>query len=208
VKKVQLWSAVLAAILVMAAAPALAQDGDSTPKNVNFNCTANGGTAIADASGGQASVTQYAAGGQYSVINQYASASANGGVAIADASGGDVLCILRVNNSDIVTGDSVVVNRTVFRGVEVPVFEDEAGLVFVVANNSVVPIDEEGIVAGTEDAAGATAVASAAPAAETSTVAASLGLEVLPDTGGVSAITLGSCVLLITGGLLARRFIR
>jgi hypothetical protein len=208
VKKVQLWSAMLAAILVMAATPALAQDGDSTRKNVNFNCSADGGTAVADASGGNVTISQYASAGQYSVINQYANAEANGGVAIADASGGDVECILRVDNSDIVTGDSVVVNRTVFRGVEVPVFEDAAGMVFVIANNSVVPVDEEDIVAGSEDAAGATAVTSAAPAAETSTVAASLGLEVLPDTGGVSAITLGSCVLLITGGLLARRFIR
>jgi hypothetical protein len=138
----------------------------------------------------------------------------NGGVAIADASGGDVLCTLTVNNGDIVTGDSVEVGRIVFEGDEVTVFKDEANLFFIIIGQRVVPVNKQDVIfageAGAANAAATSAEENATPTASATAAATTsdTGLKVLPETSGVSLITLGSGVLLLVGGLIARRIVR
>lgn len=253
-KKVTMLAAMLAIMLAMAAAPALAQDEDDV-QDITINCPANGGTAIADASGGDvvqnqpvqdslnqlqgAQNTQSGVATDGSTVNQNLSVeqdqsltatlaqygvAGDGGTATATASGGSTECPVTINNvhnGDIVTGDSVIVKHTVINGDKVLVFKDEAGLLFTVVGNKAIPLDERGVVVGTKTVGGATTAVDVAYAdsasvgtkkvAGTTTsvdVASVAGLKVLPDTGGVSLITLGGGALLLASGLLLRRIIR
>ena len=65
-------------------------------------------------------------------------------------------------------------------------------------------VDEDTTVPSDEDTAAADADATAGATATDD----SDSLSVLPDTGGISLLTLGAGALLVAGGLLARRIVR
>jgi LPXTG-motif cell wall-anchored protein len=69
----------------------------------------------------------------------------------------------------------------------------------------------QSLAAGRDVNIGASASAATATATATASAAASASASALPSTGGVSvpgAIALGAGVLLVAGGLLARRIVR
>ncbi len=189
-----------------------------------------GGTATADASGGDVSVTVIQRCEQIieqTIVNRTDTGDANGdGDVVADQDanivqqyGGDV--VVSGSGGDVVIGGGGIdtVGTTVFKGAAVPVFVDKAGAHFIVAKDEPVVI-EKGAVTFFKTAdvtnvqyqkkatnvqyqykAGVVQYQDAAPVKKTT-------LTVLPDTGGASLITLGAGALLVAGGLLARRIVR
>ena len=203
-RKLMLLAAMLAMVLVVAA-PALAQDATAGDIDESVNDSFNTEVQYADCDVVQAAVAnQY--GGDATASGDAAAAS------VANELGISQEAVVACLDSTADTGDDTIVVPVA--PVEDGIDNDGDGTVDEADDSEVVAVETNGNdddADGTVDEAGedvAVEVAEsddAADTSDTSDAAESADVTVLPDTGGASLFTLGAGALLVGGGLLARR---
>ena len=182
--------AAMLAMMMVAAAPAIAQDSDQYVAEDQYNTTVSDNTTVT-----QTQAAELAQDCQTIVTVNNTGTATGGDQYSAD---GDNNQTVQVNFGDTTVNVTGAQCEQVLNQVQAG--EDAATAVATaIGGTPVASADvEEDDAATTDDAADAGATADDD----------SDSLSVLPDTGGISILTLGAGALLVAGGILARRIVR